>query len=152
MIKCNRLCIRRSSKRRSYQKRALGVGKCIIRKIIQQLIYNPTWSVKRILSLGMFSYKMSIRTNFGHKYFQGKKMSIWYFYGKNFNGIPYIDLYIFWIKLLILKLDILQIHIIFCKMATFFHRSLALSMPIYRNFQSNIVKWRSCKFWKWKFI
>ena len=33
----------------------------------------------------------------------------------------------------------------FCKMATFFHRSLALSMPIYRNFQSNGVKWRSIK-------
>ena len=33
----------------------------------------------------------------------------------------------------------------FCKMATFFHRSLALSMPIYRNFHSNGVKWRSIK-------
>ena len=36
----------------------------------------------------------------------------------------------------------------FCKMATFFHRSLALSMPIYRNFQSKGVKWRSRKLWK----
>ena len=39
----------------------------------------------------------------------------------------------------------------FCQMATFFHRSLALSMPIYRNFHSNGVKWRSIKLWKQKF-
>ena len=35
----------------------------------------------------------------------------------------------------------------FCKMAIFFHRSLALSMPICRNFQSNGAKWRSLKLW-----
>ena len=39
----------------------------------------------------------------------------------------------------------------FCKIATFFHRSLALSMPIWRNFQSNGVKWRSIKLWYQKF-
>ena len=31
------------------------------------------------------------------------------------------------------------------KMNTFFHRSLALSVPIYGNFQSNGVNWRSIK-------
>ena len=40
----------------------------------------------------------------------------------------------------------------FCKMSTFFHRSLALSVPIYRNFQSNGGKWRSHKLWMKKFI
>ena len=40
----------------------------------------------------------------------------------------------------------------FFKITMFFHRSLALSMPIYRNFQSNGVKWRSRKLWKQKFI
>ena len=38
-----------------------------------------------------------------------------------------------------------------CEIVTFFHRSLALSMPIYRNFQSNGVKWRSINLWKSKF-
>ena len=33
----------------------------------------------------------------------------------------------------------------YCKMDRFFLRSLALSIPIYRNFQSNGVKWRSIK-------
>ena len=33
----------------------------------------------------------------------------------------------------------------FCKMGTFFLRSLALSVPIRRNFQSNGVKWQSFK-------
>ena len=33
----------------------------------------------------------------------------------------------------------------FCKIVTFFHRSLALSVPIYRNFQSNGGKWQSHK-------
>ena len=32
-----------------------------------------------------------------------------------------------------------------CKMSTFFLRSLALSVPIYRHFQSNGVNWRSIK-------
>ena len=32
-----------------------------------------------------------------------------------------------------------------CKMATFFSRSLALSLLIYRNFQSNEAKWRNFK-------
>ena len=40
----------------------------------------------------------------------------------------------------------------FCKMGTFFHRSLALSVPIYRNFQSNGGKWRSHKLWMKKII
>ena len=40
----------------------------------------------------------------------------------------------------------------FCKMGKFFHRSLALSVPIYRNFQSNGGKWRSHKLWMKKFI
>ena len=40
----------------------------------------------------------------------------------------------------------------FCKMGIFFHRSLALSEPIYRNFQSNGGKWRSHKLWMKKFI
>ena len=40
----------------------------------------------------------------------------------------------------------------FCKMDTFFHRSLALSVPIYRNFQSNGGKWRSHQLWMKKFI
>ena len=31
------------------------------------------------------------------------------------------------------------------KMNTFFHRSLALSVPIYGNFQSNGTNWRSIK-------
>ena len=35
----------------------------------------------------------------------------------------------------------------FCKMDTFFLRSLALSVPICRNFQSNGAKWRSLKLW-----
>ena len=39
-----------------------------------------------------------------------------------------------------------------CKMVTFFLRSLGLSMPIYRNFQSNGGKWRSDKLWLQKFI
>ena len=34
-----------------------------------------------------------------------------------------------------------------CKMDTFFLRSLALSVPICRNFQSNGAKWRSLKLW-----
>ena len=34
-----------------------------------------------------------------------------------------------------------------CKMGSFFLRSLALSVPIYRNFQSNGAKWRSLKLW-----
>ena len=38
----------------------------------------------------------------------------------------------------------------FRKMATFIQRSLALRMSIYRNFQSNGVKWRSRKLWKQK--
>ena len=40
----------------------------------------------------------------------------------------------------------------FCKMVTFFLRSLGLSMPIYRNFQSNGGKWRSHKLWMKKSI
>ena len=37
-----------------------------------------------------------------------------------------------------------------CKMnTTFFLRSLGLSMPIYRNFQSNGAKWPSLKLWKY---
>ena len=39
-----------------------------------------------------------------------------------------------------------------CKMGTFYHRSLALSVPIYRNFQSNGGKWQSHKLWMKKFI
>ena len=35
-----------------------------------------------------------------------------------------------------------------CNMGSFFLRSLALSVPIYRNFQSNGAKWRSIKLWK----
>ena len=35
----------------------------------------------------------------------------------------------------------------FSKMSTFFLRSLALSVPIRRNFQSNEVKWKSLKPW-----
>ena len=35
----------------------------------------------------------------------------------------------------------------FCKMGIFFLRSLALSISIYRNFQSNGGKWRSLKLW-----
>ena len=35
----------------------------------------------------------------------------------------------------------------FCKMNTFFLRSLALSVPICGNFQSNGAKWRSLKLW-----
>ena len=38
------------------------------------------------------------------------------------------------------------------KMNTFFLRSLALGMPIYGNFQSNGVNWRSIKRWTKKFI
>ena len=38
-----------------------------------------------------------------------------------------------------------------CKIGSFFLRSLALSVPIRRNFQSNGVKWRSIKLWKQKF-
>ena len=38
------------------------------------------------------------------------------------------------------------------KMNTFFLGSLALSVPIYRNFQSNDAKWRSLKLWKEIFI
>ena len=34
-----------------------------------------------------------------------------------------------------------------CKMGSFFLRSLALSVPIYRNFQSNGAKWRCMKLW-----
>ena len=34
-----------------------------------------------------------------------------------------------------------------CKTSTFFLRSLALRVPIYRNFQSNGAKWRSLKLW-----
>ena len=40
----------------------------------------------------------------------------------------------------------------FCKITMFFHRSLALSMPIYRNFQSNGANWRSIKCWTKIFI
>ena len=40
----------------------------------------------------------------------------------------------------------------FCKMITFFLRSLGLSVSIYRNFQSNGGKWRSHKLWIKKFI
>ena len=40
----------------------------------------------------------------------------------------------------------------FCKMGTFFLRSLALSIPIYRNFQSNGDKWRSLKLRKNIFV
>ena len=40
----------------------------------------------------------------------------------------------------------------FCKMVTFFLRSLGLSVPTYRNFQSNGGKWRSHKLWMKKFI
>ena len=39
-----------------------------------------------------------------------------------------------------------------CKTGTFFLRSLTLSVPIYRNFQSNGGKWRSHKLWMKKFI
>ena len=38
------------------------------------------------------------------------------------------------------------------KMDTFFLRSLALSVPIYRNFQSNGANWRNIKCWTKKFI
>ena len=40
----------------------------------------------------------------------------------------------------------------FCKMNTFFLMSLALSVPICRNFQSNGARWRSLKLWllQWK--
>ena len=34
-----------------------------------------------------------------------------------------------------------------CKMRTYFLRSLTLSVPIYRNVQSNGYKWRSLKHW-----
>ena len=40
----------------------------------------------------------------------------------------------------------------FCKMGTFFLRSLALSIPIYRNFQSNGGKWRSLKLRNFFFV
>ena len=40
----------------------------------------------------------------------------------------------------------------FWKIVIFFLRSLVLSMPIYRNFQSNRSKWRSLKLWTKKFI
>ena len=40
----------------------------------------------------------------------------------------------------------------FCKMGTFFRRSLALSVPIYRHFQSNRGKWPHLKLRKQFFI
>ena len=39
-----------------------------------------------------------------------------------------------------------------CKTSTFFLRSLALSVPIYRNFQSNGGKWPRFKLWKIQFM
>ena len=38
------------------------------------------------------------------------------------------------------------------KINTFFLRSLARSMPIYRHFQSNGVKWRDIKLWNENFM